>query len=443
MASGGAYDGWWNGGIRNTGNFHNIIAILTETIGSPTPMRIPLVIERQIPNRDLPYPIAPQEWHFRQSVDYSISFNRAVIDYASRNREHLLYNIYEMGQRAIERGSQDTWTPSPTRLRAIAEKAGGGGRGGSPEREPSSGPSCGSRSCAIRAATSSRPISRTSSTAIKFVNALREVNVAVQRATREFSVAGKSYPAGSFVVMTAQAFRPHVIDMFEPQDHPNVIPYPGAPPTPPYDNAGWTLAFQMGVAVRSRPRAFTGPFETRHRLERHAASRPGHGCSGARALSTIGASTTRYRAVNRLLAAGGVGQHDATESFYVGASPRDRRARCRSWRPTSASVPRRRQPRAASPGHPRAPHWLVGSVRRLDGIGLDALDPRAVRVPVRARVRAEARCRQPERGVRRAHLPERWDPGRAGGGRGGRGADEARGRRRATSRRSTGRSSAA
>ena len=44
MASGGAYDGWWNGGIRNTGNFHNIIAILTETIGSPTPMRIPLVI---------------------------------------------------------------------------------------------------------------------------------------------------------------------------------------------------------------------------------------------------------------------------------------------------------------------------------------------------------------------------------------------------------------
>ena len=71
MASGGAYDGWWNGGIRNTGNFHNIIAILTETIGSPTPMRIPLVIERQIPNRDLPYPIAPQEWRFKQSVDYS------------------------------------------------------------------------------------------------------------------------------------------------------------------------------------------------------------------------------------------------------------------------------------------------------------------------------------------------------------------------------------
>src|SRR5215207_5768014 len=124
MASGGAYDGWWNGGIRNTGNFHNIIAILTETIGSPTPMRIPFVAARQIPNRDLPYPIAPQQWTFRQSVDYSMSFNRAVIDYAARNREHLLFNIYKMGQRAIERGSGDYWTPAPSRVNAAGTSAG-------------------------------------------------------------------------------------------------------------------------------------------------------------------------------------------------------------------------------------------------------------------------------------------------------------------------------
>ena len=217
MASGGAYDGWWNGGIRNTGNFHNIIAILTETIGSPTPMRIPLVLSRQLPNRDLPYPIAPQEWRFRQSVDYSIAFNRAVIDYASRNREPLLFNIWKMGQRAIQRGSEDTWTPSPTRYATVAEKYGltqatGGGRGGGgtaeaeakawaelrrPEwRDP--------RGYIIPASQPDFP------TAVKFVNALREVNVAVHRATRDFEVSGKRYAAGSFVVWTAQAFRPHV-----------------------------------------------------------------------------------------------------------------------------------------------------------------------------------------------------------------------------------------
>src|SRR4029077_20782177 len=119
LASGGAYDGSWYGVIRNTGNFHNILAILTETIGSPTPMRVPLVPQRQIPNRDLPYPIAPQEGHFRHMIAYSITFNRAILDYASRNRENLLFDIYRMGQRSIQYGSEDHWTPAPSRINAL------------------------------------------------------------------------------------------------------------------------------------------------------------------------------------------------------------------------------------------------------------------------------------------------------------------------------------
>jgi len=263
-SAGGPYDGWWNGGIRNTGNFHNIIAILTETIGSPTPMRIPLMPQRQIPSRDLPYPIEPQPWRFAQSVDYSITFNRAVIDYASRNREHLLFNIYKMGQRSIERGSRDYWTPSPTRINAIGPA---GGRG------PSTGSGQAGEAEAMAWASLRKPEHRDPRafvipsdqpdflTAIKFINALREVNVTVHRAKAEFTANSTRYPAGSFVVFTAQAFRPHVMDMFEPQDHPNVIPYPGAAPTPPYDNAGWTLAFQMGVQFDRILEPFSGPFE--------------------------------------------------------------------------------------------------------------------------------------------------------------------------------------
>ena len=56
MRSGGPYDGWWNGGIRNTAAFHNTIAILTEMIGNPTPMRVPLVMNRQLPTSDLDVP---------------------------------------------------------------------------------------------------------------------------------------------------------------------------------------------------------------------------------------------------------------------------------------------------------------------------------------------------------------------------------------------------
>jgi hypothetical protein len=266
MRSGGPYDGWWNGGIRNTASFHNVIALLTEMIGNPTPQRIPLVMQRQLPSADLAYPIAPQVWHFRQSVDYSISLNRAVLDYAAGMRENLLYNIYAAGKRSIERGSTDTWTTNPKRLAQVAARFGGaggrGGRGGGgvsneeaawaelhkPElRDP--------RGYII---PSDQP---DFATATKFINALREVNVAVHRATADFTVDGKQYPSGSYVVLTAQAFRPHVIDMFEPQVHPDVFPIPGGPPTPPYDNAGWTLALQMGVKYDRILNGFTGPFE--------------------------------------------------------------------------------------------------------------------------------------------------------------------------------------
>ena len=83
----------------------------------------------------------------------------------------------------------------------------------------------------------------------------------VHRATAAFEVGGKKYPPGSYVVKSSQAFRAHVLDMFEPQDHPNDFAYPGAPPTPPYDAAGWTLAYQMGVKFDRILDGFDGPFE--------------------------------------------------------------------------------------------------------------------------------------------------------------------------------------
>ncbi|MEX2180002.1 MAG: M14 family metallopeptidase [Gemmatimonadaceae bacterium] len=253
MRSGGPYDGWWNGGIRNTAAFHNTVALLTEMVGSPTPMRIPLRMERQLPSADLAYPIEPQAWHFRQSVDYSISLNRAVLDHASRNREHVLYNIYTMGRRAIERGSTNSWTPNPKRYAEAAEQlAAGSAQAGESDAARRA------REAAVWAALRRPDLrdprayiipanQRDFPTATKFVSALRETGITIHRATTDFSVTGMRYPAGSFVVFTAQAFRPHVLDMFEPQVHPNVFPSPGAPPTPPYDNAGWTFAFQMGV----------------------------------------------------------------------------------------------------------------------------------------------------------------------------------------------------
>ena len=43
IRSGARYSTWFNGGLRTTCYFHNMIGLLTETIGSPTPMQIPFV----------------------------------------------------------------------------------------------------------------------------------------------------------------------------------------------------------------------------------------------------------------------------------------------------------------------------------------------------------------------------------------------------------------
>jgi len=98
-------------------------------------------------------------------------------------------------------------------------------------------------------------------TAVKFINTLIYAGIRVEKADASFSVEGKNYPAGSYIVRTNQAFRPHVLDMFEPQDHPNDFLYPNGPPIPPYDNAGWTPAYSMGFQFDRIQNGFDGPFK--------------------------------------------------------------------------------------------------------------------------------------------------------------------------------------
>ncbi len=279
--AGASYSTWWNGGLRTTAYFHNMIGILTETIGGPTPTNIPFVIGKVLPNSSLWSPIAPQRWHFRQSIDYSVTANYAILDLASRYRETFLYNIYQMGRDQIAKGNTDTWTPSPRRVAAVQAKmaeAGGAGRGGRGGGAAAGGG--GGRGGGAGAEVASpywnelhAPELRDPKgfilpadqpdfgTATRFVNALIKTGVTVHKATAPFTVGNKQYPANSYVVKAAQAFRAHVIDMFEPQDHPDDFPYPGGPPNRPYDSAGWTLAMQMGVQFDRILDPFTGPFE--------------------------------------------------------------------------------------------------------------------------------------------------------------------------------------
>jgi hypothetical protein len=271
------YSTWFNGAMRTISYFHNMVGLLTEIIGNPAPAEIPLVLERQLANGNEPLPIAPQTWHYRQSIDYDVEYSRAVFDVASRYRETFLYNIYRMGKNSIDRGSRDYWTITPKRIAAAEEAASkaparrGGGAVSSGDN-PGGGRGAAVVSSEIYQTILHDPKMRDArgyvipsdqpdfSTATKFVNVLLKNGVAVHRATSSFQVAGKTYPANSYVVKSAQAARPFVIDMFEPQDHPNDFRYPGGPPIPPYDVTGWTLALQMGVQFDRILDGFDGPF---------------------------------------------------------------------------------------------------------------------------------------------------------------------------------------
>jgi hypothetical protein len=342
MRRGANYSTWWNGGLRTTVYFHNMIGLLTESIGSPTPMEVAFVPDRQMASADLPYPIEPQKWHFRQSIEYSITANRAVLDVASRNREIFLYNIYKMGKDSIEKGSKDTWTVYPRRLAtAKAEIERSTKTEAGDPRMAAGGFARNTVPLAMYEKVMKKPEWRDPRgyvlpsdqpdflTATKFINTLIKTGVTVHRATAPFSAGGKQYPAGSYVVKAAQAFRPHVLDMFEPQDHPNDFQYPGGPPIPPYDNSGWTLAYQMAVKFDRILDGFDGQFEKLSGLQKPA---PGRVTEAAGAVGYVMShhQNDAFIVVNRLTKAGEEvhfvadrrwQSKDGTGSIFVAARP--------------------------------------------------------------------------------------------------------------------------
>jgi hypothetical protein len=212
--------------------------------------------------------VVPQKWLFMQSIDYSVSLNYAVLNYASRHRDELLLNMYLMGRNSITKGDQDTWSLSPSKIEEITRLFQDSVKKTNAETNRNNNIPLKFYDSVMKNIAFKDPRGYIIpanqpdfGTAIEFLNALIKTGIVVQKATADFTVAGKKYPANSYIVKTNQAFRPHVLDMFEPQDHPNDFQYPGGPPVPPYDAAGWTLAYQMGVQFDRIMDGFDGPFE--------------------------------------------------------------------------------------------------------------------------------------------------------------------------------------
>ena len=213
-----SFNAWWNGGLRTTTYFHNMVGILTETWGSPNPTMVPFVPERQIPSTDLPKPVDVRLWHLKDSLRYEVEANYAILDYASRYRERVLLSVYQAATNSIERGSKDNWTRYPSRIKELGEAS--------------------LKNDSLKDAryyTVDLSANTDQHSARTFLNLLINSGIDV-------------YNSGSkYIIPCNQAYRPHILDMFEAQDYPNDFQYPGGPPKPPYDSAGYTPAYTMGV----------------------------------------------------------------------------------------------------------------------------------------------------------------------------------------------------
>jgi hypothetical protein len=207
------YDLWWHGGFRSAPTRHNMIGILTEAASTRlgSPITLPLDSVRQPPrgvNQAAQW--RGGTWHLGDIVRYELVAAEALVTLAARDRVTFIDRFVGLGRRAVEAGLA-----------------------GNPF------------------AYVLPPDQRDPEALTTLANVLAMSGVEVRRAAEPFTADGHSYAAGSLVVPMGQPFRADAKDLLEPQRYTPVND------RPPYDVAGWTLPFTMGVRADVVNQPFT------------------------------------------------------------------------------------------------------------------------------------------------------------------------------------------
>ncbi len=224
VSSGVSYDMWWNGGNRNVPVRHNIIGILTEAASANLASPIFLPLNRLAsptgaaeygPSNRFPNPWPGGWWRVRDIIDYEMAFGRSLLGTLTREPEFWLRNAVEAAQRTIaapEEGAPRAWIiPSDN-------------------RDPDA--------------------------VARFIDVLIATGVEIHVTDNEIEADGRAWPAGSIVILREQPYGTHVKDLMEVQRYPQG--------EPPYDVAGWTLPYLLGVHRVEVMQAIDAPLRRVH-----------------------------------------------------------------------------------------------------------------------------------------------------------------------------------
>ncbi len=226
-----SFDAWYPGFMTQIATTHNTPSILTETalfyLATPGDYSREQV-ERAgrgayagfVRSAFYPHPWEGGHWGIGDAVAYCLTASKAVLDACARYRSEMLLSKYRLAVDHLEHYAAEP----PFGWIVPADQ-------------------------------------RDATTTARMFDKLMLGGVEIYRAEAAFESGGRTWPAGTWIVPTAQPFGGFVRTMFERQDYPDLrrmtqlwqgvpsgVDVSEAGPMRPYDVAGWTLPLQMGVA---------------------------------------------------------------------------------------------------------------------------------------------------------------------------------------------------
>ena len=212
---GTGFDNWYPGFMDHAHNFHNVASFLTETglyrYATPhfyTIQDFPPGTRDLRPQSLYSSPWEGGWWRLRDAVDYMLTASVSVLDVAAKYRNDILYNRYQAGRDVIAQYSE-----RPPFAFFVPQE----------QRDPVA--------------------------AVEMLRRLAFNGIEVSQLSETVALDGITHPAGTWVIPMDQEFANFVRQLFAVQDYPDLRQYPEGPPDQPYDVAGWTLPYLMGVRV--------------------------------------------------------------------------------------------------------------------------------------------------------------------------------------------------